>query len=59
MAAIPSRACPHSVDLSELMRKGCPFEYCLVGGVTVGVGALLAPASRVKCVTCGTEYRRG
>lgn len=22
-------------------------------------GGLLAPKSRVKCVTCGTEYRRG
>ena len=59
MAAIPSRACPHSVDLSELMRKGCPFEYCLVGGVTVGVGALLAPASRVKCVAAAPSDRRG
>jgi hypothetical protein len=28
-------------------------------GVTVGVGALLAPKTRVKCTTCGTEYRRG
>ena len=26
---------------------------------TVGVGALLAPKTRVKCVTCGTEYLRG
>jgi hypothetical protein len=27
---------------------------------TLGVaGAFLAPKSRVKCITCGTEYRRG
>lgn len=26
---------------------------------TVGMGALLAKKSRVKCVTCGTEYMRG
>lgn len=31
----------------------------VIGVATVGVGAVLAPKSRVKCVTCGTEYRRG
>lgn len=28
-------------------------------GITLGFGALLAPKTRVKCETCGTEYRRG
>lgn len=28
-------------------------------GATVGVGALLAKKTRVKCETCGTEYLRG
>lgn len=30
-----------------------------VGVATIGVGAALAPKSQVKCVTCGTMYRRG
>jgi len=30
----------------------------MIGVVTIG-GALLAPKTRVKCVTCGTEYLRG
>lgn len=30
-----------------------------IGVVTVGVGALLAPKSRVKCETCGTVFKRG
>jgi len=31
----------------------------VVGAATFGVGALLVPKTRVKCVTCGTEYLRG
>jgi DNA-directed RNA polymerase subunit RPC12/RpoP len=31
----------------------------ILGGVTVGVGALLAPKSRVRCVTCGETFKRG
>lgn len=31
----------------------------VIGVVTVGVGVLLAPKSQVKCVACGTMYRRG
>lgn len=31
----------------------------VIGGLTVGVGALLAPKSRVKCETCGTVFKRG
>lgn len=31
----------------------------LATGATLGVGALLVPKTRVKCVTCGTEYVRG
>lgn len=30
-----------------------------IGVATVGVGALAAPKSQVKCVTCGTMYKRG
>lgn len=30
-----------------------------VGVVTLGVGALLAPKTRVKCVTCGKSFIRG
>lgn len=30
-----------------------------IGVVTVGVGALAAPKSQVKCVSCGKMYRRG
>ena len=30
-----------------------------VGFVTLGVGGLLAPKSQVKCVTCGTMFKRG
>lgn len=28
-------------------------------GLTIGLGALLAPKTRVKCVTCGKEFLRG
>ncbi len=28
-------------------------------GLTIGLGALLAPKTRVRCETCGTEYLRG
>lgn len=31
----------------------------IIGVATVGVGALLAPKSQVKCVTCGTMFKRG
>ena len=31
----------------------------LVGFTTLGVGGLLAPKSQVKCVTCGTMFKRG
>lgn len=31
----------------------------VIGGLTVGLGALAAPKSRVKCVTCGEEFKRG
>lgn len=30
-----------------------------VGVVTLGVGAVLAPKTQVRCVTCGTMYKRG
>jgi hypothetical protein len=30
-----------------------------LGFATVGVGALLAPKSQVKCVACGTMFKRG
>ena len=31
----------------------------MIGFATLGVGGLLAPKSEVKCVTCGTMFRRG
>ena len=31
----------------------------VIGVATVGVGVLLAPKSQVKCVACGTMYKRG
>ena len=31
----------------------------LVGTATLGVGGLLAPKSQVKCVACGTMFKRG
>jgi hypothetical protein len=31
----------------------------VVGFATLGVGGLVAPKSQVKCVTCGTMYKRG
>jgi hypothetical protein len=30
-----------------------------LGGLAVGVGALAAPKTQVKCVTCGAMYKRG
>lgn len=31
----------------------------VIGFATVGVGGLVAPKSQVKCVTCGTMFKRG
>jgi len=31
----------------------------LLGITTLGVGGLVAPKSQVKCVTCGTMFKRG
>lgn len=31
----------------------------VLGGAAVGVGALLAPKSRVECVACGETFKRG
>jgi hypothetical protein len=31
----------------------------IVGISTLGVAGLIAPKSQVKCVTCGTMFRRG
>ncbi len=31
----------------------------LVGTATLGVGGLFAPKTRVKCVACGTMFKRG
>lgn len=35
------------------------FTGKAIGVATVGVGAVLAPKSRVRCVTCGKEFKRG
>lgn len=31
----------------------------IIGFTTLGVGGLVAPKSQVKCVTCGTMFKRG
>ena len=31
----------------------------VIGFTTLGVGGLIAPKSQVKCVTCGTMFKRG
>jgi hypothetical protein len=31
----------------------------VIGFATIGVGGLVAPKSQVKCVTCGTMFKRG
>jgi ssDNA-binding Zn-finger/Zn-ribbon topoisomerase 1 len=31
----------------------------VIGFTTLGVAGLVAPKSQVKCVTCGTMYKRG
>ena len=35
------------------------FKGKAIGVATIGVGAVLAPKSRVRCVTCGKEFKRG
>ena len=35
------------------------FRGKAIGVVTVGVGAVLAPKSRARCITCGAEFKRG
>lgn len=35
------------------------FRGKAIGVVTVGVGAVLAPKSRVRCTVCGKEFKRG
>lgn len=50
-------ACPKcGGDQFQPVRSGTAKT---VGVVTFGLGALLAPKSRVKCVTCGKKYLRG
>jgi hypothetical protein len=31
----------------------------VIGFTTLGVGGLVAPKSQVKCVACGTMFKRG
>lgn len=35
------------------------FRGKAIGVATLGAGAVLAPKSRVRCITCGKEFKRG
>ena len=50
-------SCPKCGGSAFKAKRSAMAKVLLVP--TVGVGTLLAPKSRVRCVTCGTEYRRG
>jgi hypothetical protein len=50
-------ACPKCKGTSFKAKRSKGAKVFL--GTTVGVGALLARKTRVKCTTCGTEYLRG
>jgi hypothetical protein len=50
-------SCPRCKGTSFKAKRSKGAKVLL--GTTVGVGALLAPKTRVKCTTCGTEYLRG
>jgi hypothetical protein len=50
-------ACPRCGGSGFQAKRSRAAKVLLVP--TVGVGTLLAPKTRVKCITCGTEYRRG
>jgi hypothetical protein len=62
----------HRVNLTDIATPGedgpkCPkcggtqftAKRAKKGFVLVGVGALVAPKSQLKCVTCGTMFKRG
>ena len=50
-------ACPVCGGTSFKAKRSAGAKIGL--GLTIGLGALLAPKTRVKCETCGTEYLRG
>jgi len=50
-------ACPVCGGMSFKAKRSAGAKVGL--GLTLGLGALLAPKTRVRCETCGTEYLRG
>lgn len=63
-AAVPDGKCPKcggTQFTAKRSKKGKGVGIA-IGAVTLGLGAVavgLAPKSQVKCVTCGTMYKRG
>jgi hypothetical protein len=49
--------CPNCGGAQFKAKRSAAAKAVLIP--TVGVGALLAPKSRVKCETCGTVFLRG
>lgn len=57
-ASVPSQLlCPNCGGSQFQANRSAGAKALLIP--TVGIGALLAPKSRVKCVTCGTVFKRG
>jgi hypothetical protein len=50
-------ACPKCHGTSFKAKRSFVTKALLLP--TLGVGTALAPKTRVKCTTCGTEYHRG
>lgn len=50
-------ACPKCGGTQFKAKRSAKSKALLIP--TVGVGALLAPKSKVRCETCGSEYVRG
>lgn len=49
-------ACPNCGGTQFQAKRSAKGK--VVGTVTLGVGGVLAPKSRVRCITCKTEYLR-
>jgi ribosomal protein S27AE len=49
--------CPHCGGTQFTAKRSMTGKT--IGWATLGVGGLLAPKSQVKCVTCGTMFKRG
>ncbi len=49
--------CPHCGSTAFQAKRSARGKT--IGALCGGVGIALAPKSRVKCVACGTEFKRG